>query len=261
MRRRHAINVWPAFADLMTVLAVVGLFVGLALLSVSPGDAQDVKDQLDDALRRQRTLEAQLKRAQALVETGKQAWTREREALRGEIREAAKNQQMFQAIQAAQEFIDQTSSSSGLTFSADQSLQFGDDLVSFKLNSLKPIWRKDGRQRLHTFCRSLSEARTHTNTGHFFLVQVEGHTDSLACPGDPNCNWWISSGRAAAFVEVMHNSAACPGGDVLDLRPIGFADRRPARPGEAPTRRIAVRLVPNYEKIIESWQTPFSGQK
>jgi hypothetical protein len=232
MRRRHLINVWPAFADLMTVLAVVGLFTTLALSRVTAKDR--------DLASRVRELE------------------REREGLRLQVREAARNEKMFQAIQQAQQLIDEISKRSGLTFGADQSLQFGDELVSFNLNDVKPIWKADSREKLRRFCASISGQLVQDSSDNavkpFFVVEVEGHTDSSQCPDEPDCNWRISSGRAAEFVSFMRRSSYCPGGAGLSLRPVGYADTKPQGGSGAPTRRIAVRLVPDYERIIARLQ-------
>lgn len=253
MRHRHPINIWPAFADVMTVLAVVGLFTTLALSSLVSSE-RSLGRRLLDLERTRRSLEEHVKQLEQERQVLESRWNQEREGLRQQVREAARNEKMFQAIQEAQRFIDQISQTSGLSFGADQSLQFGDDLVSFRLNSVEPIWSSGGRERLHRFCdavsRQLSIPSGSMPVGSLFMVQVEGHTDSIRCPGDPNCNWWISSGRAANFVAVMKKPEFCPGGAEFTLRPIGFADTKPIASYMPPTRRIAVRLVPDYEKII-----------
>jgi len=246
MKRRHLINIWPAFADLMTVLAVVGLFTTLALSQAS-SSKEELLERLQKFEQRRQELEALLREREQEERNQEKRWARERSDLQTQVREAAKNEKMFRAIQEAQRIIDAVSASSGLAFSSDQSLQFGDDLVTFKLNSTDPIWQADGRERLHKFCTSIS---TLLASNRQFIVQVEGHTDSKGCPGDRNCNWAISSGRAANFVSFMHHEAYCPGGDKLILRPVGFADTRPLKNGDPPTRRIAVRLLPDYERII-----------
>lgn len=212
MRRRTPVNVWPAVADLMTVLAVVGLFGALML-------------------------------------------EREGQEMKQELREAAHNQQMFEAIQRTQEIVDQISADRRLEFSADQTLQFGDDLVHFDLNSVEPAWAPEGREKLRRFCEVLQETlgrRTEDGTmlREFFTVQVEGHTDSSRCPGDPHCNWWISSSRAAVFVALMRQEEYCPGGALLKLRPIGFADTHaPVNPNSS-IRRIELRLAPDYGLLL-----------
>ena len=210
MKRRRMINVWPAFADLMTVLAVVGLFTAAVM---------------------------------------RQLWIQEMAHLEEKIH----NEEMFEAIQQVQKVIDEISQGENLAFGADQSLQFGDDLVEFDLNSVEPNWKNgDGAERLLRFCDLVSsKLKDHAE---LFTVHVEGHTDKEPCTRDPNCNWLISSARAAKFVAFIRNEEYCPGGGAWEMRPIGFADTKPfsptlGSPAEA-TRRIAVRIVPDYEKML-----------
>lgn len=251
MKRRHLINVWPAFADLMTVLAVVGLFTTLALSHVT------LKDR--DLAARVRELEQRLQDMERDLDTRERAWNQEREGLTQQVREAARNEKMFQAIQQAQQLIDGISKRSGLAFGEDQSLQFGDDLVSFDLNDVKPIWKADSREQLRRFCTAISGELVQDLSNNpikpFFVVEVEGHTDSSQCPDEPNCNWRLSSARAAVLVSLMRQESYCPGGAGLSLRPVGYADTKPRVSSGAPTRRIAVRLLPDYESIINSLPT------
>ncbi|HVT14659.1 MAG TPA: hypothetical protein VHQ90_00570 [Thermoanaerobaculia bacterium] len=234
MRRPRSLNVWPAYADLMTVLTVTALFAAAGL-------AQHSRPQLKVA-QENRQLREQLAARQRQLDEGK-----EREAaLKAE---AVRNENMFRAIQEAQKRIDKISEQRDLVFSADQSLQFGDDLVSFDINSFEPKWGPHGKERLLQFCEKI-RAEFSADPKQIFTIEVEGHTDSLSCPSSPHCNWWISSGRAASFVAVMREPQYCPGGSSWNLRPIGYADTKPLR--GTPTRRIAVRLTPNYGKIISS---------
>ncbi|HYL05949.1 MAG TPA: hypothetical protein VE075_07905, partial [Thermoanaerobaculia bacterium] len=71
----------------------------------------------------------------------------------------------------------------------------------------------------------------------------------------PSCNWRISSGRAASFVAVMRQPQFCPGGAAWHVRSVGYADTRPPAAGASPTRRIAVRLIPDYGRLVNT----FSG--
>ena len=60
-RSRSALTAWPAFADLMTVLAVLGLAIAAGVASIEPGPEdpmQDLKDRI-------RELEVELEAAQA----------------------------------------------------------------------------------------------------------------------------------------------------------------------------------------------------
>lgn len=254
MRRRHPLTVWPAVADLMTVLAVSGLFGCVALLPHAQ-EKGELVEELRAAKRERKALEDELAAAEEKAREQEEV----RSALEKQVREAAKNQQMFEAIQRAQEVVDQVSADESLRFEADQTLRFGDELVEFAPSSFLPTWKPEGRAKLKDFCRELSrrlEGRTATGSDlrDLFTVQVEGHTDPTGCPGDPNCNWWISAARAAVFVALMRQDDYCPGGANLNLHPVGYADTRP--PGGDPNatrkerRRISVRLVPDYRRII-----------
>lgn len=220
MRRRTPINVWPSLADLMTVLAVPALCTAVGLYPYY--------------------------RNSGGYPTG------------GPPGVTPRNEEMYQAMERAQDVIDGIEAGLPKELGAikkyDQSINFGDDLVDYEINGYVPLWRKDSRDRLEQYCRFVSQElrRKYGNTQEVkrsVTVLVEGHTDSTTCKGRPNCNWIISAGRAGAFVSFMKKENFCPGGANLDLRPLGFADTKLLQ-GE-PTRRIALRLVPNYEKIIE----------
>lgn len=246
MRRRSPLNVWPAYADLMTVLAVAGLFAALSFHS-GPG-ARDLARQL-------RALSEDNRRLDRLLAESRRRFEDLQRRYKQRITESARNERMFRAIQEVQELVDAVPAKSHLVFGSDQTLQFGDDLVSFPPNGVEPVWQPDGQERLRRFCTALAlelGALIERSPGAEprFMIEVEGHTDATTCPDDPHCNWWISSGRAASFVAVMRQPKLCPGGDRWDYRPIGYADTRPAFPGGVPTRRIAVRITPDYRRII-----------
>lgn len=231
IRRRRAIEVWPAFADLMTILCVPGLFLALSLLAVMGEDGID-------SVQRLRAENAILNRA---------------------LHEQARNSAMFKAIQEVQQVIDSLASQSDLRFSSDQTLRFGDDLVTFELNSTRAEWKAGGQDKLSSFCEALQERLTGRRTelgelSKLFSIEVEGHTDASYCSGDPTCNWILSNGRAVAFMSLMREESLCPGGSVLGLKPVGYADTQPelvpASSLRRATRRIALRIVPNYQAII-----------
>jgi len=258
MRRRRQLTVWPAIADLMTVLAVSGLFGSLALVPQTRSKTETL-ERLRGAQRRVQDLQAQLDSVREKLQKQGADFDRERKDLQSQIREAARNQKMFAAIQQAQEEVNRISDNATLQFEDDQTLRFGDDLVHFAPNSLEPTWEPAGRIKLRRFCNELSHrlaGRTSDGTPlrDLFTVQVEGHTDTTQCPGDPNCNWWISAGRAAIFVALMRQEAYCPEGTELQLRPVGYADTRPPsgdpHASREDRRRISVRLVPDYGRII-----------
>ncbi len=255
MRRHSPLNVWPAFADLMTVLAVCGLFTTLALSQINSSSKEELLKKIRDTEQHRQNIEDRLRQQEQEQRGREEKWAAERNILQRQVREAARNEKMFQAIQEAQRFVDNISRDSGLIFGEDQSLQFGDDLVSFRINSDVPIWKLDSRDRLKQFCDAIFYAmnrldKTSMISKPLFIVEVEGHADSSSCSGDPWCNWRISSERAAAFVALMRQPQYCPGGSILALKPVGYADTKPPKDSKEPTRRIAVRLLPDYESII-----------
>jgi outer membrane protein OmpA-like peptidoglycan-associated protein len=256
MKRRRPIEVWPAFADLMTILSVPGLFFAMSVLGSVGQDFRSV----EELARQNRELRQQLDEAMKLIREQLPEAPEDPEELRQEIRARARNRAMFLAIQKVQKVIDGIAGQGDLQFSADQTLQFGDDLVSFDLNSTSVSWKAGGKKRLHGFCESLREQLLSGQTGaaelRLFQIEVEGHTDSTLCAGDPNCNWVLSSGRAVAFMSLIRDESLCPGGSVLNLKPVGYADTKPeALPGSdlrQATRRIALRIVPNYQAITST---------
>jgi hypothetical protein len=259
MRRRRPLDVWPAYADLMTVLAVLGLFAAAAQLRLNQGVATKAEAPLLVAQRHIATLNDELATMRGELAAGQRLRAQEERRLQSCTQAAARNQQMFSAIQEVQTQIDEISRRSGLTFGADQSLEFGEDLVTFARNEVTPTsWQPDGRMRLRRFCEAVSAELARARSGapgigsrlaSMFVIEVEGHTDSTRCPGDPHCNWPISSGRAANFAVFMRSPEYCPGGRDWDLRPIGYADTQPPVAG-SPQRRISLRITPAYGRLI-----------
>lgn len=276
MRRRHQLTVWPAVADLMTVLAVSGLFGCLALLPHAEAkgelvkEAQKAEEKIRDLKEKSKEDQQRIQDLEATLTALREAasrWEEQKQTYEGQLQEAAKNEQMFEAIQRAQSVVDQISADKSLRFEQDQTLRFGDDLVQFAPNSFLPTWKPEGRAKLREFCQKLSRrltARTEDGADlrDLFTVQVEGHTDSTGCPGDPYCNWWISAARAALFVALMKGDDHCPGGATLNLQPVGYADTKApelrASATKSERRRISLRLVPAYQSIIERTKTKSS---
>lgn len=267
MRRRRDLTVWPAVADLMTVLAVLGLFSALALIPTGHEERENLEERLRELERENDHLEQ--KNAELLRETEQLSaeladLRAEHEALREQCRQQqeeceakiVRNERMFQAIERVQEIVDELSADQALEFGDDQTLEFGDDLVDYDLNSTHPIFRPAGKERLRRFCELLDAKLTagstkELNLRELFVIEVQGHTDSTSCPGDPHCNWWVSASRAAHFMALMHDKSLCPQGSGWRLQASGFADTQPATgSGGLATRRIEVRIIPEYEKII-----------
>jgi hypothetical protein len=173
-------------------------------------------------------------------------------------RERAENEDMFQAMQRAQAVINRIAANLkqlGAKLNRDQSIDFGDDLADYVINGVVPKWRDKSRKRLEDYCRTVAEELEGeygpgVDGKRAITILVEGHSDSTQCKKKPGCNWYVSAERAGAFVTLMKKSSFCPGGADLDLRPVGYADTKPL-PGRPPTRRIALRLVPNYERLIK----------
>lgn len=243
MRRRSPINVWPSLADLMTILAVPALFTAVGVLPFlglnGSGERQVQQD---------------------FVETTPKPG-RKQEAF-GVNLEHVKNKKMFWAIQRFHRMLGSVKKSVGGQLGPAQTIVFGDDLLTYDLGETRKLkWKPEGLDKLRKFCASLQEAfeksdlsSAYRQPGEVFLIHIEGHADSIGCRdvvGDPLCNWRISSARAANFVDRMKDPKYCPGGDKLFLLPIGYADSAPMS-GSKPTRRIALRIVPNYDRLIRT---------
>lgn len=224
MRRREPLNVWPAIADLMTILAVPALCVAVGKFPGSVFNGSNDGGIVNSDL------------------------------------EPPKNERMYQAIQRADQFVKDAASKSKIEVDPSQAVIFGDDLVSFKVNSFDPEWKANSDSRIHQFCAAIeSTLNEHTGMKGHFLIIVEGHTDSDICEKDPDCNWWISASRAAKFVAHMQEPGICQREPSWKLLPLGLADTRPLKTG--PTRRIALRLVPDYKKIIDDIEKSGHGRK
>ncbi|MCB1035279.1 MAG: hypothetical protein KDD47_15735 [Acidobacteria bacterium] len=269
MRRRRQINVWPAFADLMTVLAVVGLITSVGVLAASRSEVESRPTAGELAAERQAREAAERlaeERRLELEEAAKkledlEAASKAAERKIGDLTtELGRNQGLQTAMRRFQGLIDRIAKDDFLRFDPDQSLRLGDELVRFDRNGVEPVWQPGGAEHLRQFCRRLSEEFSslkgeYSDPASLFTVDVEGHTDDKPClGGDKGCNWFFSSQRAVAFLEVMRDPAYCPGGSGWRLRPIGLADTRPVppAPGERPepVRRISIRVVPDYERWI-----------
>ena len=75
-RSRSALTAWPAFADLMTVLAVLGLAIAAGVASVGPNAPPAPKARLDAAQQRIDSLEAELAAARQRIEKFEKEVTR-----------------------------------------------------------------------------------------------------------------------------------------------------------------------------------------
>lgn len=253
MRRRRPVHVWPAVADLMTVLAVLGLFSALALIPATQ-DKTGLLDRVRALQKEVSTREAELEECEEALEELSEQCETQREEYEEQLREAALNEKMFQAVQEVQRIVDEISADQQLQFSEDQTLQFGDDLVEYDINSTYPRFRPAGRERLRRFCQLLSqkldaESSAVKDIRDVFVLEVQGHTDDTQCPNDPHCNWWISASRAAHFITLMHDPDLCPGTEDLRFRAVGLAQTEPPVNQFMDSKRIIVKLSPLYDQL------------
>ena len=249
MRRRRVQNPWPALADLMTVLAAVGLFVSAAVLS----DPEKLREKLEGLRIENESLKVEI-----------QAARHERDDLLSIKQELAKNRLMFDSIQAAEDMVGTLKTALQLPadqWGDDQSLRFGDDLIHFDTDDFEVRWQLDSRERMRTFCDTLAHElakpfREGVPRAEVFTLVVEGHTDSVRCGGSDDCNWFLSAKRAASVRIQMVRPDVCPGGDRWTIQPMGLAATRPLV-AEADdltrgkNRRIQLRLAPNYGRLVE----------
>lgn len=268
--RRGTVQVWPALTDLMLVIGVVSLLTAVSLVPLAEDGqryqalAADNPDLRDELARTHAEIAAQKLRIAEL----EQALAAAREAstnLQARLREVrARNQAMEEAIGVAEAMMarvyERFEQADGVQRGADQSIRFGEDLVTFAKDDDVPVWGNNGRRRLADFCGALAAAAGDLQAGEErdvrerLLIRVEGHTDSQRCRGSDSCNWYISAQRAAAFRNLLADPPHCAGAEGFRVVPVGYADTRPDD-GELATRRIEVRLVPDYEAIIAAAST------
>ena len=238
MRSKRPYNPWPAFADLMTVIAMACL---VALL-----------------MRRDEPAAFELARRAVSLATADAA-------LAANQVETAENEEMLRAIRISEMMIRKLRENLQIPpeeWSKDQSLRFGEDLIRFSSGRADVIWLPDGKPRMLAFCKSLTqlldepfEPGASVRRRELFTVWVEGHTDSLRCGGSDDCNWNLSAQRASAVRNELARDEICRGSYNWRLRPLAMAASAPIADeatvaGRAKNRRIEVRVVPDYSAII-----------
>ena len=193
-------------------------------------------------------------------------------------REAARNADMFRAIQTSEEMLGELRKNlpgDNAEWGKDQSLRFGDDLIRFNSGDSRVIWQPNGRDLMRQFCSSLAPLLEQpfvsvadndaqgqaSKRSDVFTILIEGHTDAQRCGGDDTCNWFLSGQRAAEVRAQMLRPDICPGGDSWTLIPIAMAASRPLTEDKSPAglrqnRRIELKIVPNYEKLISPTRLP-----
>lgn len=192
--------------------------------------------------------------------------------------EAARNADMFRAIQTSEEMLGELRKNlpgDNAEWGKDQSLRFGDDLIRFNSGGSRVIWQPNGRDLMRNFCTALGPLldqpfQSSDGSGadgqslrrsDVFTVLIEGHTDAQLCGGADTCNWFLSGQRAAEVRAQMLRPEVCPGGDKWTLIPIAMASSRPLTADKSPAglrqnRRIELKIVPNYEKLISPARKP-----
>lgn len=238
---RREIDVWPAVADLMSTIAVLGL-VFAAVMS----------HQLSIFLKDPHAMERILEENEALKKA-KAGLEKQNEDLAAEIRELST---MQHAVGVADDAMKEVADALHIQRQADLSIVFGENIVSFSTNEVEPKLSEEGRREIKRFCNALRDAlaRLDPSTGvaraNFAILQVEGHTDSTHCLAEPECNWRYSAERAARFRAMIADASLCPGSAGWTIRPVGLADSKP-RATPAESRRIELRLVPDYAAILK----------
>lgn len=248
------INVWPALADLMTVLSVPGLFTAVGLLPYFVRN--------DSGLGVQRVLASVAPRAGSPTTVAPQpVGTVSPGKSGGPGYEPPLNPAMFRSTQAAQRVIDLIRPVLGFQFTDAQTLEPGPDLFSFRPGSDRLQRTENSRLELSRFCSSLVAARELARRNGLaletlFVLEIEGHADSVPCQVDPGCNWKHSVARATAMREELQREPACQLLSGWRLRLVGYADTKPPPPSpQGPllaTRGVRFRLAPDYEAILQS---------
>lgn len=131
-----------------------------------------------------------------------------------------------------------------------------DILFPYDRSSLNDISMK-GREKLSRIGRKLKafleDQRSKTSIDPFAVV-LEGYTDTF---GSDEYNQKLSFDRAQSVISLWERNGFSP--NQFDIAPVGFGRlssklkvHRGNKTGQAPNRRIEIRLVPKFETLIGS---------
>jgi flagellar motor protein MotB len=254
MRRRET-NVWPAFADLMTALSVVGMGLAFVMMAKSRQNevAQQTLSYCETFLKGAELIPADSADAAEAAKAFAAKYA-ERE---DELRRCVEATAMKDAVELAENAMREVAAALGQEPSDDLSVPFGEDVVTFATNETRPSLTVEGRDKLKTLCETLKAALSRRSPtlgvplSKLSMVFVEGHTDRHDCPRDPGCNWKVSADRASRFRVLMERPDLCPGGKDWNLVPLGLADSN-KRESDPLSRRIEIRVVPDYAEIVKA---------
>ena len=164
----------------------------------------------------------------------------------------SRNQKLANAVNLVQQSLENTPGFN----KADQSFSLSSSALKFEKNSYYFVEGTFNPASVLQFCQNVLDAGRNAGLepGEL-LLRVEGHTDGEDCPNVSNCNWPLSGARAGAFVKLMKDSSSCPGlSDFFKVEAVGLSDTIPAPDSSLAEnqRRITLRFLPNYSKILES---------
>ena len=234
VRKRAVVDVWPAIADL--------LFLFLIILAVKFHNS----DRLVGTDKRELA-------SQVIVLKSNNASQRlEIDQLNLAMLVESKNRELANAVNLVQKSLENTPGFN----KTDQSFSLSSSALKFEKNSSYFVEGTFNPASVRQFCQNVLVAGRNAGLepGEL-LLRVEGHTDSEDCPSATNCNWPLSGARAGAFVKLMKDSSSCPGlSDFFKVEAVGLSDTMPALDSivAESQRRITLRFLPNYSKILES---------
>ncbi len=214
------LNFWPAYVDLMVVLAFTSLFA----FSVSEGD-QSTEEKYKEAFERctkdVEKIEEYKKYSEKIMHTLEQKLKKDNITVK----------------------------------SSCDSIILGDSVLSFGTREVAPIMSESQRDMFFGICRAIKASIDEVENGRqSFEIVIEGHTDSV--PIHTGCfpsNWELSAARATNILRLMADQANCDMTyDRYSLKAIGYGETKPIEMITGPSernRRIEIKIVPNYEKI------------
>lgn len=231
--RRSIIDIWPAYADLFSTLAVLGIFASFFI---------------SEKENRINKLNKEVELKQSAFE---ELQTR-----------CTKINKYFELAELVLEEVKAEIDHLGINVirTAD-SLVLSENFIYFDRNDWsKPIFRegKVGEEKFLNLLESLKRSIEKKNARGKLIVYIEGHTDSSQFKTTQYTNWNLSSERASTIVNWIKSKNID-----MDIIPIGLADTRPApfcnileneENKMACNRRIEIKISPNYSEIERTIQ-------